>query len=205
MLSTLLLVWLTGLGGIGPACAETADTRKAGRQADHGYTFEFATFKAADAYRGLNPDTRPEDTAFPLADKTSRADLFTLARVAVEELEFLAGIRILWDQAEKKFDKVALKLKLKGDISLEAGDPGAAPTGDRPDSPRVQLRSMRLPHAKSQLSLRALLIPDKIRWHFGLDPSENVLFGELKWGRFITLQSDVGRHQEVQMVFRYDF
>ena len=205
MLSALLLVWLTGLGEIGAACAEAADARKTRRQAEDGYTLAFATFKAADSYQGLDPDTRVEDTALGLVDNASRADLFTLARVVVEEMEFLAGIRILWDQAEKKFDKVALKLKLKGDISLEDGDPPAARRGGRPESSREQLRSMRLAHSGPRLSLSALLIPDKIQWHFGIDPSENVLFGELKWGHFITLQSDVGSYQKVKMVFRYDF
>jgi hypothetical protein len=201
----MLLVCLAGLAGIRPAFAETAETPIYNRTVDRGYTFEFATFKAADPYRDVNHVSRQGEVAFRSVDNTSRADLYTLTRLAVEELEFLAGIRILWDQAEKQFDRVALKLKLKGDISLSARDSTAAQGGG--PSPSLQRYPLvtRSERSKNQLCLRALLLPDKIRWHFGLDPHQQVLFGELKWGRFIALQSDVGSHQDVRMVFHYDF
>jgi hypothetical protein len=202
LLSALLLVWLAGLGRICPACAETL---KPGHYSDHGYTFEFATFKADGPYQLLDPDTPPEDAVLGFRDSSSRADLYTLTRLAVEELEFLTGIRILWDQAEKKFDRVALKFKLKGDISLGAGNPPANGYGRPSTSFRERPYRTGPQGSHTQLSLRALLLPDKIRWHFGLDPSENVFFGELKWGRFLALQGDVGSHQEVKMVFYYHF
>ena len=202
LLSALLLVWLAGRGGVCPACAET---HSPSGPADHGYTFEFATFKAEGPYQVLGLDTPPEETTPGLADNASRADLYTLTRLAVKELEFLAGIRVLWDQAEKKFDRVALKLKLKGDISLSDSDPPEAQTGRAPTPLRPLPKPNRFAGSHESLSLRALLLPDKIRWHFGLDPQQHVLFGELKWGRFLALQSDLGSHQEVKLVFQYDF
>lgn len=205
MFKALLLVWLAALAGIRPASAEPEEVLKFSRTDGSGYTFEFSAFRAADPYRDVDPDARHEDVALGSMDNTHRADLYTLTRLAVEELEFLAGIRILWDQAEKKFDRVALKLKLRGDISLGASDSPAP--HDASSSPPIRgyppvARSER---TENQLSLRALFLPDKIRWHFGLDPNQHVFFGELKWGRFIALQGDVGSHQEVKMVFHYDF
>jgi hypothetical protein len=202
LFSALLLVWLAGLGGVCPACAQTL---KPSRHNDHGYTFEFATFKADGPYHAREPAPPLEGTEPGLTDNASRADLYTLTRIAVEELEFLAGIRVLWDQAEKKFDRVALKLKLKGDISLSDSDPPAAQTAHTPIPLRALSKPTRLVGSSESLSLRTLLLPNKIRWHFGLDPHQQVFFGELKWGRFLALQSDLGSYQEVKMVFRYDF
>jgi hypothetical protein len=205
MLIVMLLVCLSGFGGSDPAHAESAEAFKFNRTVDHGYTFELAAFKAADPYRLPAPGAQPADATLGALDNTARADLYTLTRLAVEKLEFLAGIRILWDQAEKKFDRVALKLKLKGDISLGAGEPPAADTESPAPPLREYAAATRSDGSHPRLSLRALLIPDKIRWHFGLDANQHVFFGELKWGRFIALQSDIGNLQEVKMVFHYDF
>ncbi|MDJ0784492.1 MAG: hypothetical protein QNJ22_21190 [Desulfosarcinaceae bacterium] len=206
-LPALLLVWAIGMTALGTAHAESHASRNAAWQVDGQSTIQAAAVQSPGFDNDLEPDMRHGDPTFGFEETSSRADLYTLAKLAVDELEFLAGIRLLWNQAERQFDRVALKLKLKGDISLDSGDRlrDPPPVGTELLRPASSLSPSRHDRLRHQLSLQSLLLPRKIRWHFGLDPTDHVLFGELKWGRFLALQSDLGAHQEVKLVFQYDF
>lgn len=205
MSTAMLLVWLLSLGAFGTAMADTADPYSPQLRYTYGDTLQVGILSLDSHYYDSSPDNRHADATTEWETESSRVDLYTIAKLAVDEWTFLTGIRVLWDQAERKFDQVALKLKLKGDLSLKPDDAPATPSQHRSERVLLPLTGSRAHSSPDQLSFRSVFLPDKIRWHFGLDPTDSVLFGELKWGSYLALQSDLGAHQEVKMVFQYAF
>jgi hypothetical protein len=136
-------------------------------------------------------------------DPQPRADLYTIVKLALEEFEFLAGIRFLWIRTEKRLDKLAIKLKLKGDISLY--DENDLDGNDRLHLDSAHELTPAPRHLRRHRSPRPNFIPKRIRWNIGYDLNDGVAFGELKLGPYLSLQTDVGNHQEVKMVFQYSF
>lgn len=212
MLKALLLVWLAGFIYLSPADAESQAPLHKGFGLDSASAYLLPGSPPIDLIE--SPTTSIFEMQFNDADAgaaygfeahRSRADLYTLAKLAVDELEFLAGIRFIWNQTEKKFDRWALKLKLKGDISLDGSGASSGRTATDSDVAAIHSLSARSDPSWPQLSFRSILMPKKIRWNFSFDPNDQVVFGELKWGSFLALQSDVGSHQEVKMVFQYAF
>lgn len=212
MLKALLLVWLAGFIYLSPADAESQAPLHKGFSVDLEDTYLLAGSPSIDLIE--SPRTSSFEIQFNDAEAgltygfeahRPRADLYTLAKLAVDELEFLAGVRFFWNQTEKKFDRWALKLKLKGDISLDGSGASSGRAASDSDVAAIHRFAVRPNPSWQQLSLRSIFMPKKIRWNFGFDPNEQVVFGELKWGSFIALQSDIGSHQEVKMVFQYDF
>jgi hypothetical protein len=208
LFKAVLLVWLASVAGVGAAAAgtvgaESGDAVDLRWYTESGKMIQFAAYRPDAVDTHMDPEGARVDT--PPGDDTSphRADLYTLTKLAVDELEFLAGIRVFWDQTEKRFDRWAQRLKLKGDISIGGGSlDGAATTTDG-----IALRPLAVRPSTSRptLSLRSIFIPRKIKWKMGFDISDQVAFGALEWGHFIALQSDVGTHQEVKIVFQYPF
>jgi hypothetical protein len=206
LFKAMLLVWLAWFGGVGQAGAENREPSPSPLlTTDPGGGIQVSLSHSADPMGDLDPrgpylaDTAAMDTPPP------RADLYTLTKLAVDELEFLAGIRFVWDRTERRVDSWARKLKLKGDISI-AGSATTSTGGDaqgrRFNRPPPATRSI---SARPSLSLRSIFIPRKIRWRMGFDPTDQVAFGALQWGPFISLNSDVGAHQEVWLEFKYTF
>lgn len=209
ILKALLLVWLVVFSTPPPANADKMTPPRAPSASifDHDGPEGFQP-----ALRDGSPSVVEIEGTGPYASspygfeaQNSRADLYTLVKLAVDELEFLAGLRLIWDKTEKKVNNLALKLKLKGDISLnrEGGSSGSNPS--QSDLAAIHALSTRNKSSRMPLSLRAIFLPKKIRWHFGYDPNNQAAFGELKWGSFIAVQSDVGADQEVKLVFQYTF
>lgn len=209
ILKALLLVWLVVFSTPPPANADKMTPPRAPSASifDHDGPEGFQP-----ALRDGSPSVVEIEGTGPYASSPygfeaqhSRADLYTLVKLAVDELEFLAGLRLIWDKTEKKVNNLALKLKLKGDISLnrEGGSSGSNPS--QSDLAAIHALSTRNKSSRMPLSLRAIFLPKKIRWHFGYDPNNQAAFGELKWGSFIAVQSDVGADQEVKLVFQYTF
>ncbi len=210
MLKALLLVCLVVFFDFSPADADTASPPRAPHYSPSGDGYLHMGFQPVSPDRSpLNLDRESAETyganPYGFEESRSRADLYTLAKLAVDELEFLAGIRIIWDKTEKKFDRLALKLKLKGDISLDSEDRSSGGRNARSDVAAIHTFTTRSAPSQPSLSLRSIFIPKKIKWNFGLDPNDHVVFGELKWGSFIALQSDIGSHQEVKLVFQHPF
>lgn len=204
LIKTALLVWLASVTVVGGARAESGDEVDLRWYTESGKMVQFSAYRpdAADVRMdsgGTQVDTQPGDDTAP-----HRADLYTLTKLAVDELEFLAGIRLFWDQTEKRFDRWAQRLKLKGDISIgSGGSTGGVATAT--EGFALRPLAARPSASRPTLSLRSIFIPHKIKWKMGFDISDQVAFGALEWGHFIALQSDVGSHQEVKLVFQCPF
>lgn len=209
ILKALLLVWLVVLSSSPPAAADGMTPPRAPSASiyDHDGPGGFRP-TARDGSPSLVEIEGSEPYAsnpYGFEARHSRADLYTLVKLAVDELEFLAGLRLIWDQTEKKVNHLALKLKLKGDISLDHEGESADGRPGHSDLAAIHAFSSRSNPSREPLSLRAILLPKKVRWHFGYDPNDQAAFGQLKWGSFLAVQSDVGADQEIKLVFQYTF
>jgi hypothetical protein len=205
LFKAMLLVWLTAVGMVGMAMADGGETVDLHLHTESGKTIQFSAFRPDAPSGDLDPQRPQADT--PPGDDTPchRADLYTLTKLAVDELEFLAGIRVFWDQTEKRFDRWAQKLKLKGDISIGGGSGSSGADAAIVDGFALRSYTARPIASRPTLSLRSIFIPHKVRWKMGFDISDQVVFGALEWGHFIALQSDVGAHQEVKIIFQCPF
>jgi hypothetical protein len=208
LFKAVLLVWLLWVAAVGAATAGAAgpegeDAVDLRWYTESGRMVQFSAYRPDAADVRLDPEEAQVDRQ-PGDDTAHRADLYTLTKLAVDELEFLAGIRLFWDQTEKRFDRWAQKLKLKGDISIGGGG-STGGVANATEGFALRPLALRSSASRPTLSLRSIFIPHKIKWKMGFDISDRVAFGALEWGHFIALQSDVGDHQEVKLVFQCPF
>lgn len=145
------------------------------------------------------PKDQPFDnrtSAFDV-DEPSRVDLYLVLKLALKEFEFFAGIRHLLDRTEKELEHLAIKLKIKGEISFDEQDrSGGAQLNQFGSDPK---------HRRHPSARASIFIPREIKWHLGFYPGAKSAFGELNLGPYWTLKGVVGGEQEVQMLFKYEF
>ncbi len=133
----------------------------------------------------------------------SSADVYLVLKLAFEEFEFFAGVRHLLHRTEKKLEKWAIKLKIKGEISIS--DQRRRLTHNSSD---LALAHDLRPVSKDRIpqsTWLSFLIPKEVKWNLGLDPGAKTAFGELNLGPYLTLKGVVGGEQEATMLFRYEF
>jgi hypothetical protein len=205
LIEAMLLIWLAWGGTLGEASAENGDSLRLSLHSHPDNGIQFSLAPSADPFGDPDPKGPYRDDPAGRDAPPPRADLYTLTKLAVDELEFLAGIRLIWSRTERRFDHLAQKLKLKGDIAIGGSAPSSNGGGGQIDRFTRYPLAARSGSPRSPLSLKSVFIPHKIKWRMGFDPTDRVAFGTLQWGHFIALHSDMGAHREVKVVFQVPF
>jgi hypothetical protein len=138
----------------------------------------------------------------PNESNQPRADLLSVFKLALEEFDLLSGVRIYWDYTERNIKQWAVKLKLKGEISIT--DPH-----DHNDAPSLRNKSL---HSSNLLQkplrpsgLHLLLKPQKLRWNLGMNPDDLTLFGDIHINPYLSINGEFGDESNVGLYFRYTF
>lgn len=131
-----------------------------------------------------------------------RADLLSIFKLALEEFDLLSGVRIYWDYTQKNIEQWAIKLKLKGEISISTPHYH----DDAPSLQATSLSNRRLSREPLRpSSLISLLKPQKIRWNIGMNPDDLTVFGDIHVNPYLSISGEVGDESNVGLYFSYRF
>lgn len=175
------------------------------RCADQGAESSFCTLKTELRYRHyLKMPLTPHErfSATPSDIEQSRENLLSIFKLALEEFNLLSGVRIYWDHTEKNIEQWAIKLKLKGEISVS--DPHYHNDGPSPNGTQ---RSNRIvsPESPRPSGLLSLLAPQKIRWNMGMNPDDLTMFGDIHINPYLSISGKLGDESNVGLYFHYAF
>lgn len=131
-----------------------------------------------------------------------RMDLLAIFRLAMEEFDILSGVRIYWNYTERNIENLAIKLRLKGEISIS--DPYTYSNGQlQKETTQLQQNTAgKQPHPTGVLSL---FTPQTIRWNLGINPNESTVFGDIRVNSYLSLNGEFGDDSQVGLYFRYPF
>ncbi len=214
--SIMIAAWTVSFFAIGTACADTQSIvfgkipitsvndqlRIDIECSDRHIGNTFCGFKTDIQYsKYLNtPWLAHEYAIFSDNEQDQRqADILAIFRLAVEEFKFLSGARFYWELTEKNLEELAIKLRLKGEITLNDRDL------EKPQkSTNLSLRRSKS-RKTTQKSALSLIMPSKIRWNLGMDPNDLTVFGELSLNNHLSLNGEFGDTSQVGLYFRYAF
>jgi hypothetical protein len=131
-----------------------------------------------------------------------RADLLSVFKLALEEFDLLSGVRIYWDNTERNIEQWAVKLKLKGEISISDPhhfDDNLSRRIENPNSRNL----LQKPHRP--FGLLSLLRPQKLKWNMGMNPDDLTLFGDIHINPYLSINGEFGDKSNVGLYFRYKF
>lgn len=138
----------------------------------------------------------------PSESNQPRADLLSIFKLALEEFNLLSGMRIYWDYTERNIEQWAIKLKLKGEISIS--DPHYH--DDDPSLQATSLANLRFSKASRRPSgLLSLLKPQKVRWNVGMNPDDLTVFGDIHINSYLSISGEFGNESNAGLYFRYPF
>ena len=175
------------------------------RCADLGSDSSFCSIRTELRYQNYlsTPLTSHERFAStPSESNPPRADLLSIFKLALEEFDLLSGVRIYWDYTERNIEQWAIKLKLKGEISIS--DPHYHDVN--PSIPATSLSNRGLfTEPLRPSNLISLLKPQKIRWNIGMNPDDLTVFGDIHVNPYLSISGEAGDESNVGLYFSYRF
>lgn len=135
-------------------------------------------------------------------DDQHRADLLMIFKLAVDEFNFLSGVRIYWELTEQNIEDWAIKLRLKGEIPINTENLGSSSQSQKDGRRSVRSASRKSGNHGGMMSL---VMPNRIRWNLGMDPNDLTVFGELNLNAHLTLSGEVGDISQLGLYFKYAF
>lgn len=138
----------------------------------------------------------------PSDDNQPRADLLSVFKLALEEFDILSGVRIYWYHTERNIEQWAVKLKLKGEISIS--DPHYQNDDPSPRKQSLQSGSL-LAKSLRQYGLLSFVKPQKLRWNIGMNPDDLTLLGDIHINPYLSINGEFGKENNVGLYFRYTF
>lgn len=173
--------------------------------ADLGSDSSFCNIRTELRYRNyLNtPLTSHERfSSTPIDSAQPRVDLLSIFKLALEEFDLLSGVLIYWDYTEKNIEQLAIKLKLKGEISIAAPnyyDDDRSLRETTPSTRNLSRQPLR------SFGLRSVFTPQKVRWNIGLNPDDLTMFGDIHINSYLSMSGEFGEESNVGLYFRYAF
>lgn len=175
------------------------------RCADLGSDISFCNIRTELRYRNYlgTPLTSHERfSSMPLESNQPHADLLSIFKLALKEFDLLSGVRIYWNYTERNIEQWAVKLKLKGEISIS--DPHYHDDGLSPQKKNLSNGGLsKEPLRPSGMLL--LLKPQKIRWNLGMNPDDLTMFGDIHINPYLSISGKIGDKSNVGLYFRYTF
>lgn len=131
-----------------------------------------------------------------------RADLLAIFKLALDEFDFLSGVRIYWKYTERNIEKLSIKLKLKGEIFFSdsyyrsSGQPLKDTRRSKRNVSEIPLNSIGMP---------SLFKPQIVKWNLGINPDDSTVFGDLHLNSHLRFSGELGDENQIGLYFRWSF
>lgn len=137
-----------------------------------------------------------------ISEQKVRAANYEMLKLALDEFEFLGGLRKLVYETERKVDGYARRLRLKGSLRL-TGDQKKGLVID--EQIRVNGGFSLMARSLESRNIFQKMLPDEIRWHLGTDLHAKYLMGEIHFGDYVLLEGNIGKDNGIKLLLEFPF
>ena len=152
---------------------------------------------------------KPYDFRFEEIDNPRKADPYTVFKLAMDEFQVFDPLKEILEDAKKRLDDYAKKMKLKGKIVFPKND-FSRPKIEKEINLQIGTNIQNIQNNPRNKSVGFIhrFMPDEIEWKFALvfdDKYVTGISGEIGLGKYFEVEGKFAKEKDIEVKFGFPF